>query len=168
VEEAYAKSPAISEIGVLQRDDRLVAVIVPATRAGQGDSDGEVERAIRDAVADVSETLTTYQRIADFVISREPLPRTRLDKIRRHELEERYLNVKEGKERQAETPMTIEEMSGSDRELLDDPATREVWNVLARRYDDRRLTPNASLQLELGIDSLEWRSHHGDQEQGPY
>ena len=47
-------------------------------------------------------------------------------------------------------------MSEEDRGLLENPAARQVWNWLADRYPDRRLTPDTNLQLDLGIDSLEW------------
>jgi long-chain acyl-CoA synthetase len=47
-------------------------------------------------------------------------------------------------------------MSGEDRALLRDPAAMGVWNLLADRYPDRRLAPDASPQLDLDIDSLGW------------
>lgn len=40
--------------------------------------------------------------------------------------------------------------------LLDDRAAREVWDWLSRRYSDRRLTPDLSLESDLGVDSMEW------------
>jgi long-chain acyl-CoA synthetase len=52
--------------------------------------------------------------------------------------------------------MTAEQMSREDRALLEDPAAQSVWELLARRYRDKRLTPDTSPQFDLGIDSLEW------------
>jgi long-chain acyl-CoA synthetase len=52
--------------------------------------------------------------------------------------------------------MSIEEMSGEDRALLDDHAAQATWELLARRYKDKRLTPDSNPGLDLGIDSLEW------------
>ena len=52
--------------------------------------------------------------------------------------------------------MPIEEMSGEDRALLDDHAAQATWELLARRYKDKRLTPDSNPGLDLGIDSLEW------------
>src|SRR5205823_5707341 len=49
-----------------------------------------------------------------------------------------------------------DEMSGEDRALLEDSAAQSVWEVLAKRYRDKRLTPDTSPQFDLGIDSLEW------------
>jgi long-chain acyl-CoA synthetase len=47
-------------------------------------------------------------------------------------------------------------MSEKDRALLEHPVSRQVWEWLAERYADRRLTPDTSPQLDLGIDSLAW------------
>jgi long-chain acyl-CoA synthetase len=47
-------------------------------------------------------------------------------------------------------------MSEEDRALLEDPAAMGVWELLAERYPDRKLTPESSPQLDLDIDSLGW------------
>ncbi len=52
--------------------------------------------------------------------------------------------------------MSIDEMSGEDRALLEDSIAQSVWELLAKRYRDKRLTPDTSPQVDLGIDSLEW------------
>src|SRR5207253_10600902 len=77
--------------------------------------------------------------------------------IQRHRLEERYKQAKEGGEKASKAgPMPIDEMSGEDRALVEDPAAQSVWELLAKRYPDQRLTPDTSPQVDLGIDSLEW------------
>jgi len=50
--------------------------------------------------------------------------------------------------------LSAQHMTEADRLLIEDPALRSVWDWLARRYPDRRLTPEASLSLDLGVDSL--------------
>src|SRR5438046_8858054 len=52
--------------------------------------------------------------------------------------------------------MDVDEMSGEDRALLQDSAAQSVWELLAKRYRGKRLTPDSSPQFDLGIDSLEW------------
>jgi long-chain acyl-CoA synthetase len=47
-------------------------------------------------------------------------------------------------------------MSWEDRALLEDAAAMDVWRLLADRYPDKRLVPESSPQLDLGIDSLGW------------
>jgi long-chain acyl-CoA synthetase len=157
VEVAYLENPLIREIGVLQKDDRLVALIVPET--GEISRGTGIHRVIREAVEEASKRLPSYQRISDYAISREPLEFTRLGKLRRHVLEERYARAKRGKEGSDEAalgPVAPEEMSAEDRALLRDPAAMGVWELLAEGYPDRKLAPDASLQLDLGIDSLGW------------
>lgn len=52
--------------------------------------------------------------------------------------------------------MASEEMPAEDRALLDDPVANEVWDWLADRYPEARLTPDTSPQHDLVIDSMEW------------
>jgi len=156
VEVAYSESPVVGEIGVLQKDNRLVAVIVPEQGEIKDRSDDDADKAIREAVEQGARRLPSYQRLSDYAVTREPLEYTQLGKLRRHLLEERYDRAKAGDEGEAPGPIPVEEMSGEDRALLEDDAAREVWELLARRYPDRRLTPNTSPQLDLGVDSMEW------------
>jgi long-chain acyl-CoA synthetase len=157
VEEAYLGNPVIREIGVLQREGRLVAVIMPDLDEIRRRA-AEIDRSIRQAVEEVSDHLPTYQRISEYAITHLPLERTQLGKIRRHLLEERFDVAKRGAEGVSEAvgPISIEEMLEADRKLLENPAAREVWELLATRYSDRHLTPDTSPQLDLGIDSLGW------------
>src|SRR5204863_3951705 len=113
-----AKEPAIREIGVLEKGGKLVAVIVPK-QTGQGDN---TKDAVRKAIETASKRMPSHQRISDYAITSDALPRTRLGKIQRHRLAERYEQAKEGGEKTRATgPMSAEEMSGEDRALLEDP-----------------------------------------------
>lgn len=53
-------------------------------------------------------------------------------------------------------PISVQEMSEEDRTLLEHSAAKKVWDLLADRHPDRRLTPEANPQLDLDIDSLGW------------
>jgi long-chain acyl-CoA synthetase len=157
VEEAYLEDPVIREVGVLQSDSRLVAVILPDLDEIRR-SEGEIDRAIRQAVEEGSRRLPSYQRISEYAITRQPLERTQLGKIRRHLLEERFDRAKKGEEGVGEEvgPISIDEMSEEDRTLLENPAARRVWELLAERYSDRYLSLDTSPQLDLAVDSLGW------------
>jgi long-chain acyl-CoA synthetase len=155
VEAAYLQNPLIREIGVLQKVGRLVAVIVPET--GEINLGTDIPRTIREAVEEESKRLPSYQRISDYAISREPLEFTRLGKLRRHVLEERYERARRGKADVADIgPVAPGEMSGEDRALLENAVAMDVWKMLAERHPDRRLAPETSMQLDLGVDSLGW------------
>jgi long-chain acyl-CoA synthetase len=155
VEGAYLENPFIREIGVLQKDRRLVAVIVPEIgeirQRGDGELDQAIREAIREAVEEGSRRLPSYQRISDYAISREPLEYTQLGKLRRHMLDERYeraKRVEESPDEAAVGPISVREMSEEDRALLEHPAARKVWDLLANRYPTgalhRRRVPNST------------------------
>jgi len=153
VEAVYAKEPAIREIGVLERKGKLVALIVP-NRAACGD---DVDAAVRAAIERVSRSLPSYERLSDYAITSDILPHTRLGKIQRHLLGARFDEAKSDTGKSAITgPMPLEEMSGEDRALFEEPVAHSAWQLLVRRYPGKRLTPDTSLQFDLAIDSLEW------------
>jgi long-chain acyl-CoA synthetase len=158
VEDAYLASSSIREIGVLQQDDQLVAVIVPELSKFRQHSE-DIAQAIRTAVAEQSKHIPSYQRVTDYVITCHPLPRTHLGKIRRHLLPDLYTQArKEGQtpHDHAAGPLALHEMAAEDQALLQTPAAKRVWDWLASHYADRPLSPDTSPQLDLGIDSLEW------------
>jgi long-chain acyl-CoA synthetase len=155
VEAAYEESLLVREAGVFQREGRLLAVIVPETGEIRR-RDVDPERAVREAVSEGSKRVPSHARISEYAVSREPLERTRLGKLRRHLLPERYERARTGQEKEAPGPVPVEEMSEEDRTLLENDTARTVWEMLARRYPDVRLTPDTSPQLDLGVDSLGW------------
>jgi long-chain acyl-CoA synthetase len=79
------------------------------------------------------------------------LPRTRLGKYRRFLLPDLYERARTGAA--APTPARL---SAEDRAFLEQPLPAEVWRLLEERYPGRPLSLEASPQLDLGVDSLEW------------
>jgi len=159
VEEAYAASPDIREIGVLEEEGELVAVVVPDAQVVRKakEAGGDLTDAVGKSFEQRSGDLPSYQRVSDFAVSQESLPRTRLGKIQRHELVELYQRIRRGEtEEPAAEPVAIEEMSAEDRTLLEDSAALETWNLLAEKFPDQRLTPDSHMHLDLDIDSMEW------------
>lgn len=156
VEESYAEAEEIREIGVLEQQGRLVAVIVPERRR-QAEGQ-ETDAMIRDALRRRSQQLPSYQQIGDFVLTRKPLPRTRLGKIRRQALQELYeeLDRADGDTAESEGPIPIQEMAPEDQSLMEQPQARRVWDWLAERFHDEPLTLDSSPEVDLGIDSMEW------------
>lgn len=157
IEEAYAEHPAISELGVFLNDGQLTGIIVPDLK-NIGDTDDSIEDVVRKAVAEQSKKLPGYKSLADYRISRESLSRTRLGKIKRHLLEERYEQAKEEEKDDGgkKEPIELAAMSDHDQALMEDNNVEKVWRWLADRFSNRRLTPDSSPRFDLGIDSLEW------------
>lgn len=156
IESHLSSHPLIREAGVLQRKDgTLAAVVVPEIREMRDRGVQDADRTAREAAAERFGELPTYQRIHDVAVARKPLPRTRLGKIRRHLLEDRFQEAVSSVPEET-GPVALAELSGEDRSLLERPVARKVWDHLAGRYRDQRLSPDTSPDLDLGIDSMEW------------
>jgi long-chain acyl-CoA synthetase len=110
------------------------------------------------ALAQTARELASYKRVTGHVLSRDPLPRTRLGKIQRHKLAELYATLKANPEHQTPraAPIPIEEMSKADQKRLRNERAAQAWALMAGRFDEHGLTPDSSLQMDLGIDSLGW------------
>jgi long-chain acyl-CoA synthetase len=158
LESTYAAHDAIDEVGVLVAEgDELAALVVPSAEAAR--SAENLRETIDDALRERSRELPSHHRVSSFRITREALPRTRLGKLRRHRLEERFRQASGEAERRSTArrePMPKDEMSAEDRGLLEQPAAREAWQVLTRRFPEAGLTPDTDLRLDLGVDSLGW------------
>lgn len=155
VEALFVKNPVIREAALLPGEQGLTLLVVPdeaeILRFGM-----PVEEAMRNAITEETRRLASYQRPVDFAITYEPLPRTRLGKLQRHRLPERYQRARIAGARAQTGPLPPEQWTSSDQSLLVTEAARQAWAWLASHYADRRLTPDTHVALELGIDSLGW------------
>lgn len=150
LEKRLAIDPAIKEIAVLEREGKLVALVVPDEAKIAAAGSPRIEDAVRVALATAQQGLPSWQRLAGFAITREALPRTRLGKIQRFRLPPLYDAARAG--RSAPSASMAEE----DRRLLAEPAAKGMWELLRARFPDRLVAPAQSPQLDLGIDSLGW------------
>ena len=156
IEDAYQAHSAIAEIAVFERDGRIAGLIVPNPALFRG---GNAEEAVREAVREVSRTLPSYQRLSEYRLTREAIPRTRLGKPRIHLIVERYQRAGEEAAESAAgsaEPVAIDEFSGDDQALLENEAVYAAFKLLVERFAGRRVTPDSDLQLDLGVDSIDW------------
>ncbi|HEX4889678.1 MAG TPA: AMP-binding protein [Alphaproteobacteria bacterium] len=151
VEGAYAASPLIREVAIFERDGRIVALVVPDEEGVLRRGAARVDRLLRETIEDVSQRLPPYQRLAEYRLTRTSLPRTHLGKIRRFLLPELYARAESGA-----PPVVPEELPESDRRLLAGEPVNHVWAWLGVRFAGHPLSLDASPQLDLHIDSLEW------------
>jgi long-chain acyl-CoA synthetase len=159
VERALAVADGIREAGILERGDRLSAVVVPDAALLREAEGGELRKRLEQAVREAARELPSHHRPGALRIALDPLPRTRLGKLRRHKLEELFDALGAGDNTAAGAkaePVRPETMSPEDQQLLSDPAAEGTWRYLAERFRDLRLTPDSSLAQDLGIDSLSW------------
>jgi long-chain acyl-CoA synthetase len=158
VEKALEASGSIREAGLLEYQDRLIAIVVPEPGLLREVSGDALRRTLEKAVSEISRGLPSHHRPSRVRVALDPLPRTRLGKLRRHKLEELLDQLEAGDEatEAVAEPLSPEDMAPEDQQLLSDPAAQSTWSYLARRFNDIRLTPDSHLSMDLGIDSLSW------------
>jgi long-chain acyl-CoA synthetase len=151
IERQYLASPLLAEIGVMERDGALVALIVPALAEVQKVGANSAEDAIRVVLGQISRNLPQTWRLTGFALTREPLPRTRLGKLRRFRLPELYDRARAGGGGAATRELTFEEqawVAASPRDA--------VWAILGREVQGKPFDLDSHLQLDLSIDSFGW------------
>jgi long-chain acyl-CoA synthetase len=146
IEELLAGSELVLEAGLTVRNGRLFALVYP-----------DLERVRKEGIINLNEALkwglldgynrrcAPHERILDFGISPRPLPRTRLGKLKRHQLA--ALITDRERER---------EIEGSLAEI--DPRILEFLHAEGLSAPHSR----AHLAIDLGLDSLaliEFRKH---------
>ncbi len=151
VEAAYSENPLIREIGLLGMREGLVALVVPNEEIARDAGAIRLEGLIRDALNKRARTLPPHLRLTGFSVTRSPLPRTQLGKLRRHLLPALYAVAHRPPARQEGTPM-----APADKALLDDARSARLWRWLQSRFPDHSIDLETSPQLDLGIDSLGW------------
>lgn len=158
LEERYGACGEVAEIGILEERGKLVALVHPAREVLRKRDREEMERVVAEALRKRGATLPSYKRLSHLEISRQPLPTTRLGKIQRHHLKERYAAARAGEEEGGRKtgPVRMEDLPSEVRVLLEEPRVRKLWEFLAERYAEKRLAPETDLETDLGIDSLEW------------
>ncbi len=156
VEAIYGKTDLVQEVAVLERDGRLVALFVPQIKP-QSETDGdkeELRRRLHATVEQHAQELPSYERITDFALSAQPLPRTQIGKLRRHLLPDIYDHAKASREPLA----TSKELSEEDRSLLEEKPAADVWAWLQKRFKGTPLNLDTNPQLDMGLDSFAWMS----------
>jgi len=149
VEAALCAGPYIREAGVFEDNGALRAVVVPEIGALKSAASGRIDQVLRIAVAEAGAALPPYKRVAGYRVVAEPLPKTRLGKLRRFALPGLYARAAAAE--RIERTLTEQESTWRDS-----PNGRRVLAILARRYPGETITLDTSPQLDLGVDSLGW------------
>ena len=151
IEAVYRQSPFVREVAALAGERGLVALAVPDAEAIRGRGAARAEMLIREDFEVLGSRLRPDQRVSGLALTLAELPRTTLGKLKRHLLPALYRQALAGATAGPAPPL-----SDSDRTLLGSVPAREVWDWLQTRFPGRPLSPDTSLQLDLGVDSLGW------------
>jgi len=156
LEEYYIQSPYIKEICIFQKRQEqfgqnvelLFAVIVPDFEYFRKKKEVNIRGKIRWELENMSSKLPTYKRIMGFIVSKEELPRTRLKKIKRYEVTQRYLGRFPQEEVKREPRFSLE-----DKEILGSETAQKIIKYLSSQLK-KRVDLDSHLEIDLGIDSL--------------
>jgi long-chain acyl-CoA synthetase len=158
----YLKSPLVEEMAILGIKDesekragaeKLVAVVVPDFEYLKQAKIANSREAIRYQLDNLGRELPEYQRVRDYLIRAEPLPRTATRKIKRFELK-KDIESNGFAEKQVRDTKTWT-LSEADKAMLASPAGRALVSVIKQNKPDVELIhPQMNTEIDLGLDSL--------------
>ncbi len=157
IEAHYRKSPFVQEICVMglaepgrPTSERLYAVVVPNMALMRERKIVNAGDILRFELEGLSAALPPHQRVLGYDISFEPLPRTTTQKLKRHEV----LKLARERERSAAQPADAP-LPSEDQAWLDEPHAAAAAPLIQARSKGARVRPDANLELDLGLDSME-------------
>ncbi len=160
VEAHYAQSPCIKELCVLgvaqpgePSAERLHAIIVPDQDVMRERRIVNFREIIRFDIESLSLSLPRFKRVLSFDVWVDDLPRTTTRKLRRHEIARLFRE----KQARAELPGRQAAWSDADQAWADEPQVARILATVraAVRFPGAAVTPDANLELDLGLDSME-------------
>ncbi|HRH42178.1 MAG TPA: AMP-binding protein [Pyrinomonadaceae bacterium] len=158
----YLKTPLVAELAVLgmkdesigmQGAEKLIAVIVPDFDYLKQAKIANSYEAIRFELDGLGRELPEYQRVREYIVRAEPLPRTATRKIKRFQLQKEI----ESGALQHTQPRTEKDWSftAQDKNLFETIAGKAVIATINQQKADlEAIHPNMNLELDLGLDSL--------------
>ena len=130
----------VSEIGVFEKSDMLHAVIYPDFQKVSESGIENLEEHFRLKVIDkYNQSVTPYKKLMKFSIINEPLPRTRLSKLKRFLLPDLETTLK------------------SEKQKIEEPDFREyqLLKEFIETNKECKVHPADHLEIDLGLDSLD-------------
>ena len=157
----YLKTPLVEEmavIGVRDNDaqhagaEKLAAIVVPDFAYLKQAKVANSKEAIRYALDNLGRDLPEYQRVRDYIIRAEPLPRTGSRKIKRFELKK---EIENGSTNGYAKEQKHWELSSEDKQYLSSPTADKVVSIIGANAPDADVIhPAMNLEIDLGLDSL--------------
>ncbi|MDP2921415.1 MAG: AMP-binding protein [Candidatus Omnitrophota bacterium] len=158
VERHYLKDPGIKEMcvmGVIKQKgagniEALHAVILPDDEYLKGFSQEEARRVFTKKLEASGKDLPSHKRITGFTIIKEKLGRTALGKIKRYEVQKKYMPLIMDEEKKRQRILTQEEEA-----LMKTDIARKVIACLKEGLEiNDEINLNDNIQFDLGADSL--------------
>lgn len=158
----YLKSPYVEELAILGIEDatvgkagaeKLVAVVVPDFNYLKHEKIANSQSIIKFDLDTLGRDLPEYQRVREYIVRAEPLPRTATRKIKRFALQK---ELKAGKITSGDKPAEKTwNFTNEDKALLETNVGKTVVEIIKRNAKDAEtIHPQMNLEIDLGLDSL--------------
>lgn len=145
LEKFYKQIPSVKELCLMQGERGLEAAVEPDFDYLRKMNLSNSRETIAFELEDLAKDLPPYKRITGLKIFKDPLPVTRLGKLKRVKVRELYLRSGEP----AEKPV-----AEIDSDLLSTPVAKKLLASLEHFSVKKNIVPDDNLELDLGLDSL--------------
>ncbi|CAM3169955.1 AMP-binding protein [Streptobacillus felis] len=134
-------NPIIKEVGILGHNDKLAALIVIDRKEAKKLNISNINAHIKDAVEFYNGSVHNYEKILDYKVTEEELPKTRIGKVRRFMLKDVYSG----------------EAKVEKKEVVNEPDSEEYRILKEYIYKMKGEYPEVdkNLEVEFGLDSLD-------------
>ncbi len=158
----YLKAPEVEELAIIGVADetekragaeKLIAVVIPNFEYLKQAKLPNSKEAVRYALDNLGRSLPEYQRVREYIVRSEPLPRTATRKIKRFELRK---EVESGTLSSGLTEKKAWQLTDGDQALLETNVASTVLASLRSHAKDADavIHPQMNLEIDLGLDSL--------------
>ena len=158
----YAKTPTVEEICILGVKDessnlagaeKLIAVVVPDFAYLKQNSIANSREAVRHELDSLGRSLPEYQRVRDYVVRSEPLPRTATRKIKRFELQKEI--AQNGYDTKGSPDKKQWNFTDENTAAIESNVGRAIVKAIKQNTQEvENIHPDMSLEIDLGLDSL--------------
>jgi long-chain acyl-CoA synthetase len=158
----YLKTPLVAELAVIGVEDeslghsgaeKLVAVVVPDFDYMKSEGIANTKEVIRFALDSLGRDLPEYQRVREYIVRAEPLPRTATRKIRRFELRKEVLSGALVDSGITDTKKWV--FTPADTQTVSSPAGVMILSLIkGQKNIGDAIHPDMNLEIDLGLDSL--------------
>jgi long-chain acyl-CoA synthetase len=157
IEAHYRQSAFVREVCVLgvpaedgHHSERLHALVVPDRDALAARRIANAGELLRFEIEGLTAALPPHKRVLGFDVWMDPFPRTTTGKLKRHEIRRLWEASRRARVEQAATPLTADEQTW----LAEPYVEAAVAAIAAQARPGARVTPDANLELDLGLDSM--------------
>ncbi|WP_156299739.1 AMP-binding protein [Streptobacillus canis] len=134
-------NPIIKEIGILGHNDKLAALIVVDRNEAKRLNVSNINAHIKDAVEIYNSLVHNYEKLLEYKVTEEELPKTRIGKVRRFMLKDVYSG-----EAKVEKKAPVNEPDSEEYKIL-----KEYIYKMKGAYPE----VDKNLEVEFGLDSLD-------------